>query len=92
VRTTIAKFVALKQAGLADEDVRLILVRDLVVNEDHAVVAARLGSKWVILDNRWLALVEDSTMHRLRPLFVLARGQCQSVRHSDHAAGLGRRS
>jgi predicted transglutaminase-like cysteine proteinase len=69
----IAKFVALKQAGLADEDVRLILVRDLVVNEDHAVVAARLGSKWVILDNRWLALVEDSTMHRLRPLFVLAR-------------------
>ncbi len=67
----IAKYVALKQAGVDDEDLRLIIVRDLVVREDHAIVAARWGGKWFILDNRWLALVEDNEMHRLRPLFVL---------------------
>jgi predicted transglutaminase-like cysteine proteinase len=46
----IAKYVALKQAG--DEDLRLIIVRDLVVSENHAVVAARWGGRWFILDNR----------------------------------------
>jgi len=34
-------------------------------------VAVRWGGKWFILDNRWLALVEDNKMHRFRPLFVL---------------------
>jgi predicted transglutaminase-like cysteine proteinase len=67
----IAKYVALKQAGVDDEDLRLIIVRDLVVSENHAVVAARWGGKWFILDNRWLALVEDNEMHRFRPLFIL---------------------
>jgi predicted transglutaminase-like cysteine proteinase len=67
----IAKYVALEQAGVGDEDLRLIIVRDLVVSENHAIVAARWGGKWFILDNRWLALVEDNEMHRLRPLFVL---------------------
>jgi hypothetical protein len=57
--------------GVDDEDLRLIIVRDLVVSENHAVVAARWGGTWFILDNRWLALVEDNKMHRLRPLFVL---------------------
>ena len=67
----ISKYVALKQAGVDDEDLRVIIVRDLIVNENHAVVAARWGGKWFILDNRWLALVEDNEMHRLRPLFAL---------------------
>jgi predicted transglutaminase-like cysteine proteinase len=67
----IAKYVALKQAGVDDDDLRLITVRDLVVSGNHAIVATRWGGKWFILDNRWLALVEDNEMHRLRPLFVL---------------------
>ena len=67
----IVKYVALKQAGIDDQDLRLIIVRDLVVSENHAVVAVRWGGKWFILDNRWLALVEDNKMHRFRPLFVL---------------------
>jgi predicted transglutaminase-like cysteine proteinase len=56
----IAKYVALRVAGVAEEDVRLVIVRDLAVGEDHAVVSARLDGGWIILDNRWLALVEDS--------------------------------
>jgi predicted transglutaminase-like cysteine proteinase len=67
----IAKYVALMQAGVAAEDVRLVVVRDLAFGEDHAVVATRLSGDWIILDNRWLTLVEDNEMRRTIPLFVI---------------------
>jgi predicted transglutaminase-like cysteine proteinase len=69
----IAKYVALIEAGIGVDDVKLVIVRDLVVGEDHAVVAARLGEKWIVLDNRRLTLVEDVDMGRVQPLFVLDR-------------------
>jgi predicted transglutaminase-like cysteine proteinase len=69
----IAKYVALREAGLADDDVRLVIVRNLTTGEDHAVVAARLDGNWIVLDNRWLTLVEDTDMRRVTPLFVLTR-------------------
>jgi hypothetical protein len=46
-------------------------VRDLAVDEDHAVVAARFDEHWIVLDNRRLTLVEDTDMPRVVPLFVL---------------------
>jgi predicted transglutaminase-like cysteine proteinase len=67
----IAKYVALKEVGVAAEDVKLVIVRDLAVDEEHAVVAARLNGVWIILDNRSLTLVEASEMRRTIPLFVL---------------------
>lgn len=67
----IAKYVALTQAGVAAEDVRLVVVHDLAVDENHAVVATRLDGDWIILDNRWLTLVKDSEMPRMVPLFAL---------------------
>ena len=50
---------------------KLVIVRDLTVGAEHAVVAARLDGDWLILDNRWLMLVEDSQMRQMLPLFVL---------------------
>jgi len=67
----IAKYVALIEAGIAPQDVRLVVVRDTAVGEDHAVTAVHLDSGWVVLDNRWLVLVDDRDMRRLLPLFVL---------------------
>jgi predicted transglutaminase-like cysteine proteinase len=67
----IAKYVALRRAGVAAEDVRLVIVRNLAADEDHAVVAARLEGDWIILDNRWLTLLEDNEMRQVIPLFVL---------------------
>ena len=67
----IAKYVALTEAGVSADDVKLIIVRDLAVAEDHAVVAARLDDKWIVLDNRRLTLLEDSDMPHVLPLFVL---------------------
>ncbi len=67
----IAKYVALTAAGVSEADVKVIIVRDLAIGEDHAVVAARLDDKWVVLDNRRLTLLEDLEMPRVLPLFVL---------------------
>jgi predicted transglutaminase-like cysteine proteinase len=67
----IVKYVALTEAGIAAEDVKLVVVRDLRVDKDHAVVAARLDGRWLVLDNRRLALVNDIEMRRVIPLFVL---------------------
>jgi len=63
----------LRAAGVAEDSVRLVIVRDLANGEDHAVVAARLDESWIVLDNRRLTLVVDTDMPRVRPLFVLDR-------------------
>jgi predicted transglutaminase-like cysteine proteinase len=67
----IAKYVALLEAGIADTDIRLIIVRDIATGDDHAVVAARVDEKWIILDNRRLTLLEDVAMPHVLPLFAL---------------------
>ena len=67
----IAKYVALTAAGVSEDDVKLIIVRDLAAAEDHAVVATRLDDKWIVLDNRRLTLLEDVEMPRVLPLFAL---------------------
>jgi predicted transglutaminase-like cysteine proteinase len=67
----IVKYVALLQAGLSHDDVRIVIVRNLLPNEDHAAVAARVDRQWLILDNRRLALVRDTEMAGAIPEFVL---------------------
>jgi predicted transglutaminase-like cysteine proteinase len=48
----IAKFVALQEAGISADDLRIVILRDDFREEDHAVVAARLDGHWLTLDNR----------------------------------------
>jgi predicted transglutaminase-like cysteine proteinase len=69
----IAKFVALRLAGIAPEDVRLLILHDTLRNEDHAVVAARLDGRWLTLDNRRMAMVEDAQVRNVRPTFLIDR-------------------
>ena len=66
----IAKFMALRQAGIAADDLRIVIMRDTIHGEDHAVAAARLEGHWLMLDNRRMALVEDVHVRNYRPLFV----------------------
>jgi predicted transglutaminase-like cysteine proteinase len=69
----IAKYVALSEAGIGEDDLRLVIVRDLSLTEDHAILAVRAGEKWLLLDNRRLALLEDNELRRVQPLFALNR-------------------
>lgn len=67
----IAKLAALRLAGVAAEDLRLVVVRDTRNDEGHAVASAKLDGHWLILDNRRMAMVEDDDARNYQPLYVL---------------------
>jgi predicted transglutaminase-like cysteine proteinase len=67
----IVKYVALLNAGFSEKDIKLVILHNLAHNEDHAVVALRVDDEWIVLDNRWLALVRDVEVRRVIPLFVI---------------------
>jgi predicted transglutaminase-like cysteine proteinase len=67
----IAKFAALRHAGIAPDDLRIVIMRDTIRGEDHAVAAARLDGHWLMLDNRRMAMVEDIHVRNYRPTFVI---------------------
>jgi predicted transglutaminase-like cysteine proteinase len=61
---SIAKYVTLRLAGIADASLRVVIVRDNAVRKDHAVLAVRDGARWLILDNRWNGILEASDLER----------------------------
>lgn len=67
----IAKLAALRLAGVAAEDLRLVVVRDTRNGEGHAVASAKLDSHWLMLDNRRMAMVEDNDAREYQPLYLL---------------------
>lgn len=71
----IAKYALLLAAGMPQADLKLLLVRDLAVRQDHAVLAVRLDGKWSVLDNRRATLMEGRDLQSFMPLFAIdARG------------------
>jgi predicted transglutaminase-like cysteine proteinase len=87
----IAKFVALRLAGVSPDDLRIVIMHDIIHGEDHAVAAARLDGHWLMLDNRRMAMIEDSYVRNYRPTFVI--DQRGVMRYADPAllAGLPER-
>jgi len=67
----IAKFVALQRAGISPDDLRIVIMRDTIRGEDHAVAAARLDGRWLTLDNRRMAMIEDALIRNFQPTFVI---------------------
>ena len=60
----IIKYVALLAAGLSKDAVKIVVLKNRLPNEDHAVLAVRTDSQWLILDNRTLTLVRDTDVTR----------------------------
>lgn len=83
----IAKFVALRNAGVAADDLRLVIVRDVARAEDHAVVAARLEDHWVMLDNRRMIMPRDTDFAGYRPTFVISESGVGAVRPDTTTPG-----
>ena len=67
----IAKLVALREAGVSSNDLRLLILRNVSIGEDHAVVAARVDGRWRMLDNRYFLMIEDSDVTKLQPVFAI---------------------
>ena len=66
----IAKYAALQQVGITDDNLRLVIVHLRGTNEDHAVAAVRHDGHWLILDNRTLNIRQDADIAEFKPLFV----------------------
>jgi predicted transglutaminase-like cysteine proteinase len=65
------KYLALRAAGIGEDDVKIVILKNVFPDEDHAAVAVRADGEWLILDNRTLTLVRDTDLTRAIPRFVL---------------------
>ena len=70
----IAKFVALQEAGVSADDLRIVILQDDLRKEYHAVVAARLEGNWLLLDNLHMVMVEDQQVRAYHPVFLIHHG------------------
>ena len=70
----IVKYLALLEAGIPADDVKIVIVRNVFPNENHAMAAVHVDGQWLILDNRTLTLVRDTDLARATPEFVLDQG------------------
>jgi predicted transglutaminase-like cysteine proteinase len=67
----IVKYVALREAGIAPDDLRILIVHNPRRRTHHAVLAVRLDEQWLILDNLTLIMVNRTDATHYRPLLVL---------------------
>ena len=84
----IAKFAALRLAGISPEDLRIVVMHDTIGGEDHAVAAARLDGHWLMLDNRRMAMIEDAYVRNYRPTFVIDQHEVMKYADPPLLAGL----
>ena len=71
----LAKMQLLAALGVPQDDMYLVLVRDLVRRQDHAVLAVRLEGRFVVLDNNSDALLEDGQVGDYRPVMSYSGGR-----------------
>jgi predicted transglutaminase-like cysteine proteinase len=84
----IAKFAALRLAGIAADDLRILIMRDTTRGEDHAVAAVHLDGRWLTLDNRRMAIVEDADIRNYRPTFAMNRDGIRRYLPAPAIAGI----
>jgi len=68
----IAKLQMLRRAGIADRDLYLVVVKDLVRRADHAVLVVRAAGHMYVLDNGTDRLLDTESVSDYRPIFTFA--------------------
>ncbi|MEE4238024.1 MAG: transglutaminase-like cysteine peptidase [Anderseniella sp.] len=63
------KYLALRQAGFPEEDLRVVVLQDLQRGQPHAVLVAQLDGINYVLDNQLDDLVADTELDRYRPVY-----------------------
>ncbi len=71
----IAKMAMLRAAGFDADDLYLVIAKDLVRRNDHAVLVVRSEGRFLMLDNYHDQLVDASAMRDLRPVLTYSAGQ-----------------
>lgn len=68
----IAKLQMLRRAGIADKDLYLVVVKDLVRRADHAIVVVRAAGHMYVLDNGTDELLDSDSVSDYRPVLTFA--------------------
>ena len=68
----IAKLQMLRRAGFADRDLYLVIVKDLVSRQDHAVLVVRAAGHMYVLDNGTDRVLDSETLRDYRPILTFA--------------------
>jgi len=68
----IAKLQMLRSAGLAERNLYLVIVRDLITRQDHATLVVRAAGHMYVLDNGTDRLIDSSEIHDYQPVLTFA--------------------
>ena len=88
----IAKFLALRLAGITADDLRIVILHDVSRNEDHAILAARLEGRWLMLDNQRMAMIQDADARQVHPLVVMGENDISNDQAAPSVADATNRS
>lgn len=64
----ILKMHMLRAAGIADDRMKLVLLRDMAINADHAFLLVRSEAGWVVLDNMTDRIYDGRQANAVRPI------------------------
>lgn len=65
----IAKFMALKAAGFRNDQMRIVVLRDLNLRAMHAVLIVEIDGERLMLDNQVEDVVPDGAVRHYRPVY-----------------------
>ncbi|MCJ7420928.1 transglutaminase-like cysteine peptidase [Sphingomicrobium astaxanthinifaciens] len=71
----IAKMQMLRAAGVADEDLYLVVLKDLVRRADHAVLVVRHEDRFLVLDNGTDRVLDSDAVRDYKPVFSYSAGK-----------------
>ena len=71
----IAKRAMLRAAGIADNDLYLVVLKDLTRRADHAVLVVRAAGRFLVLDNGTDRIVDSANVRDYRPILTFTAGR-----------------
>ena len=66
----ITKMELLRALGVPSDDLYLVLVKDLVRRQDHAILAVRLDGRFVVLDSGFDGVMDANDVRDYRPILT----------------------
>ena len=67
----IAKFLALRALGFANEDLRIVILQDLNLRLAHAVLVVYHQEEYLVLDNQIRTVVPADVVRHYRPIYSI---------------------
>ena len=67
----IAKYLSLRQLGWTEDELRVAVVRDVLLNVNHAVLIVYFDGRTWLLDNQIRRVVETESVRHYRPVFSI---------------------